>query len=103
MAKCSYCGQEGHNILKCPVKPGDDIKKALKKVALTTVIGAVISGSFSLAVALVQHDGLLTADFFSGFIIGLLVGAGIGFGFGIIYVLNGFFSRLVARFKKADD
>jgi len=35
-----------------------------------------------------------------GFVVGLAVGT--GFGFGILYVLNGFFSRLVTRFKKAD-
>jgi len=37
-----------------------------------------------------------------GFVVGLAVGTGFGFGFGILYVLNGFFNRLVTRFKKAD-
>jgi hypothetical protein len=109
MAKCSYCGQEGHNRLKCPVEPRDKIKEAveeaLKKVAQFTVISSIIGGCFTLAVSLIENHGVLTPDFSLGFVVGLAVGAGIGFGFGILFVLkgffeSGFFEKVIAWFKK---
>jgi len=106
MAKCSECGQEGHNISKCPIRKEREkkeaVEEALKQVAQFTVISSIIGGCFTLAVSLIENHGVLTPDFSLGFVVGLAVGTGFGFGFGILYVLNGFFNRLVTRFKKAD-
>jgi ethanolamine ammonia-lyase large subunit len=58
-----------------------------KEIAINTVTGAVIGGIFMIAKQIIS-SGYLTADFVSGFIVGLLAGAGVGFGFGMLFMIK---------------
>jgi hypothetical protein len=68
-----------------------------KEIALKTVTGAVIGGIFMISKEIIS-SGYLTADFVSGFMVGLLAGAGVGFGFGMLFMIK----RMIQD-KKVND
>jgi hypothetical protein len=86
--KCSYCGQEGHNILKCPLP----WIHTLMKLLISSLIGSIGSLVFMFINRMYINNQPITMDFLSTLGNGMAIGFGLGLSYGIFLVLKTKFS-----------
>jgi len=93
MAKCSFCKQEGHNILKCDEFEKYKALKLIKKLVLYPFIFAALSFIYVIVKQIYADDKSTTMmDFLSTLGNGIAIGFEIGFGVGVFFALFNLFN-----------
>ncbi len=87
MAKCSFCKQEGHNILKCDELERYKALRLIKKLVLYPFVFAVLSFVYVIVKQIYIDDKAITMDFLSTLGNGIAIGFEIGFGVGVLFAL----------------